>query len=154
MRKYIGSFVLLLIFAAFTPFGQRLLLQQIPAWAIRDGGLADRIEGRVGGSIAEIVPVGDLTGYYFAPQPGQPTIFFAHGNSSRQIRQLRRLQPALDQGMGLYYVTYPGFDQNLTRQEPWGPQLFSEAGGRQAFRDHWQAYLNLGGVPKPNHFGG
>ena len=137
MRRYIGTLVLLIAFAACTPFGQRLMIHQIPAWVIRDGGFQSPPD--------EVVQVGDLTGYYFAPQPGQPTIFFAHGNSSRHARQVARLRPALDTGMGLYYVTYPGFDDNLTTDDAWGLQFFSEAGGRQAFRDHWAAYLALGG---------
>ena len=132
--------IFLLILTACTPVGQRLVMHQIPAWVIRDGGFTTPPD--------DIVQVGNLTGYYFAPQPGQPTLFFAHGNSSRHARQVARLRPALNQGYGLYYVTYPGFDQNLSRQDPWGLQLFSEAGGKQAFVDHWGAYRALGGNPE------
>lgn len=137
MRKFIGTLVVLIIVAAFTPFGQRILLHQIPAWTIRDGGFVNPPD--------QEVQVGELTGYYFEPAPGQPTIFFAHGNSSRHARQVERLRPALDAGYGLYYVTYPGFDQNLQADADWGLQLFSEEGGKQAFVDHWAAYQGLGG---------
>ena len=85
MRRYIGTLVLLIAFAACTPFGQRLMIHQIPAWVIRDGGFQSPPD--------QVVAVGELKGYYFAPQPGQPTIFFAHGNSSRHARQVERLRP-------------------------------------------------------------
>jgi len=139
MRKLIGTLVLLTLALAFVPAGQRLLAHQIAAWVIRDGGFREPPD--------QVVAVGELQGYYFAPEPGQPTLFFAHGNSSRHARQVTRLAPALAAGYGLYYVTYPGFDQNLRSEEGWGVQLFSEAGGKQAFVDHWAAYKALGGQP-------
>lgn len=140
MRKFIGTLVVLLFLLACTPFGQRILLFQISAWAIRDGGFQTPPD--------QTIQVGALQGYYFAPDPGQPTVYFAHGNSSRHARQVERLAPALEAGMGLYYVTYPGFDQNLWVEDTWQPQLFSEAGGKQALLDHWAAYLQLGGEPE------
>ena len=153
MRKFIGSLILLLLLLLTVPWGQRLLLHQIPAWVIRDGGFDGSSDGDSDGGFRsvpdQVVSVGDLTGYYFAPKGNQPTIFFAHGNSSRQQRQVDRLSPALVQGYGLYYVTYPGYDQNLIVARDnalgWVPQLFSEAGAKAALQDHWQAYRGLGG---------